>query len=88
MNANDLEKPNRSRLETLSCPKLFPVEETSKLCFPKGTYRQTSKSARNSPVSLRPEVLAPSSSRTGILSGPKPEPASPMGTFEIKEFHK
>ena len=28
---NDLNRPKRDRLETLSCPKLFPVEETSKL---------------------------------------------------------
>ena len=68
--SNDLENPSRSRLETLSCPKLFPIEETSKLNFPVGTYRQTSKSARNSPVSLRPELLAPSSSRSGITNLP------------------
>ena len=69
--SNDLENPSRSRLETLSCPKLFPIEETSKLNFPVGTYRQTSKSARNSPVSLRPELLAPSSSRSGISNLPR-----------------
>ena len=66
VNSNDLEKTSRNRLETLSCPKLFPIEETSKLSFPVGTYRQPSKSARNSPVSLRPELLKPSSSSLGI----------------------
>ena len=68
MNSTDLEKTSRNRLETLSCPKLFPIEETSKLSFPVGTYRQTSKSARNSPVSLRPELMPPSSSRLGIYN--------------------